>query len=423
MTAGLQYPAGRPLVMAAAVLLLLTAGRQAAADQEKGQTLTGTIQKVGEGTLTVRMKGPEEKTEEIRVEQNAKVTLNGEEVELGDLTRGDQVKIKTSEGDRSLAADVHASRRERKAREETGEEEHKKPRQGGAVEEHAAEDRGAEEREEPSAVLGLIIAKPRGEERVVVVRVAPQSPAAQAGIQDGDEIVSVDGKEIASPDQLGEFIREKKPGAEVKIVYQREGEEKTATARLISREEMEKQMARGRESRKAGEGEEAGRRDQRRRGESEERAWLGVLLDEADEEGARVVHVVPGGPAEKAGIQPGDVIQRIDGREIDSPQLAGEMMQDKKPGDEVEIVVSREDEVKTLKARLAVREQRGERFRMGRPPFFDEEEMEDFPPRLDPRRSMEQQRRIEQTLRELREDLRRLQEEVAELKKDRSAKP
>ena len=429
MTTKLLHPAGRPrILIGVAVVLLLSVGQQVAGGQEKGQTFTGTIEKVGEGALTVRTAGPEGKTDRIRIEEDTRITLNGEEIDLEDLDRGDQVKITTREGDRSLAADIRVSRGPRRAEEQAGERGHRRQR-GDTAEQRSAEGETAEERGEAPAVLGLVIATPPGEQGVVAVRVVPRSPAAQAGLQEGDEIVSVDGEEVASPAQLGEFIREKEPGAKVKIAYRRDGEEKTATAQLISREAMEKRMARGREPQRPAEearrrpGEEPERQAGPRRDEAEQPAWLGVLLDEADEQGARIVHVAPGGPAEQAGLQRGDVIRRIDGRQIDSPQRAGEMMEDKKPGDEIKIVVLRDDEEKTLTARLAAREEGRQRFRMGRPWPWEEGEMEDFPPRFDPRRQIEQQRRIEQTLRELREDLRRLQKEVADLKKERSAKP
>jgi predicted metalloprotease with PDZ domain len=45
-----------------------------------------------------------------------------------------------------------------------------------------------------------------------------------------------------------------------------------------------------------------------------ERPWLGVEL-EMDSTGARqVIRVVPGSPAQKAGMRPGDVLRSLDGR-------------------------------------------------------------------------------------------------------------
>jgi predicted metalloprotease with PDZ domain len=50
-------------------------------------------------------------------------------------------------------------------------------------------------------------------------------------------------------------------------------------------------------------------------GEMRNRPWLGIEID-VDSTGARkIVGVIPGGPAERAGIKPGDVLRRIDGVE------------------------------------------------------------------------------------------------------------
>jgi S1-C subfamily serine protease len=58
---------------------------------------------------------------------------------------------------------------------------------------------------------------------VGVVDVVPGGPAAAAGIQPGDLIVSVDGKKTPSPEALGAVLAELKPGQTVTVTVQRGG--------------------------------------------------------------------------------------------------------------------------------------------------------------------------------------------------------
>jgi hypothetical protein len=80
-------------------------------------------------------------------------------------------------------------------------------------------------------------------------------------------------------------------------------------------------------------------------------AMLGVALD-AD---GTVIRVLPETPAEEAGIQGGDVIQRIDGREIDKAMDIVRIIAKKKPGQAVTIELLRGEEKTQVKAVLARR--------------------------------------------------------------------
>jgi S1-C subfamily serine protease len=54
--------------------------------------------------------------------------------------------------------------------------------------------------------------------------------------------------------------------------------------------------------------------------------------------GALVLEVVPGGPSDRAGIVPGDVITAIAGQEIGSPEDISEVLADLEPGQVIEVV-------------------------------------------------------------------------------------
>ncbi len=57
--------------------------------------------------------------------------------------------------------------------------------------------------------------------------------------------------------------------------------------------------------------------------------------------GVIVTQVVPGGPAARAGVRPGDVIQKVDGIDLNNGQTLGGVLQLREPGDSITITVVR----------------------------------------------------------------------------------
>lgn len=68
--------------------------------------------------------------------------------------------------------------------------------------------------------------------------------------------------------------------------------------------------------------------------------------------GVLVVSVVPGGPAEQAGLMPGDIIVRFDGQEIARVSDLDQALRRHQPGDRVEIVINREGTERSLTVTL-----------------------------------------------------------------------
>jgi S1-C subfamily serine protease len=78
-------------------------------------------------------------------------------------------------------------------------------------------------------------------------------------------------------------------------------------------------------------------------------------LGVAQNEGVVVLSVVDGGPADKAGLRPGDVLVRLDDETLRSPEdLLGALRQ-RDPGDEVTIEFLRGNESQSTEATLADR--------------------------------------------------------------------
>ncbi len=70
---------------------------------------------------------------------------------------------------------------------------------------------------------------------LLIAEVAPSSPAAAAGLQQGDIIVKVNGEEIADSAGLAALIRDMRPGDKVELVVDRNGAEQTVTVTLAER--------------------------------------------------------------------------------------------------------------------------------------------------------------------------------------------
>ncbi len=68
-----------------------------------------------------------------------------------------------------------------------------------------------------------------------VATVEPGSPAAEAGLQEGDLIVGIDGEQVPSALALVGQIRERGTGAEAELELIRDGEPQTATVTLVTR--------------------------------------------------------------------------------------------------------------------------------------------------------------------------------------------
>jgi putative serine protease PepD len=84
--------------------------------------------------------------------------------------------------------------------------------------------------------LGVSMGDATGNQSGAVVQeVTPDSPAARAGLQAGDVVVSIDGKAVQDRSELVAAIRGHKPGDKVTLVVVRGGNETTITATLTQR--------------------------------------------------------------------------------------------------------------------------------------------------------------------------------------------
>jgi C-terminal processing protease CtpA/Prc len=156
---------------------------------------------------------------------------------------------------------------------------------------------------------------------VVVADVLPGTPAEAAGLARGDVVTAVNGAPVVTGTELRDRVHEVADGEEIALRVNRGGAVRDVTARL--------------DPAPADDGAEDGR----------ER--MGVTV----QPGVIVAEVLPGTPAEAAGLTPGDVIAEVNGM----PVLTGEQLREvlsRASGREITLRVRRGGEAREVAARL-----------------------------------------------------------------------
>jgi len=168
------------------------------------------------------------------------------------------------------------------------------------------------------------LAKPEG---ALVSAVEDKGPAARAGLEPGDVILSVDGKPVPHSSELPPLIADVKPGSSAKLEIWRKGEKKSVTVTTDALK-TEQTAARGESN------EPQGRLGLALRpltpGERRESGiGSGLLVERA------------GGPAARAGIQEGDVVLAVNRTAVKDVAQMRELVA--KSGKQVALLVQRGD--------------------------------------------------------------------------------
>jgi len=141
----------------------------------------------------------------------------------------------------------------------------------------------------------------------LVDKVMPGTPAAEAGLKNGDVITKLDGKAVATASDLTIQVGELKPGAKIELTYVRDGAEKTAQATLANQK-----------SDKTAANETSGTDDHAA-------PRLGIQLAPAKEvagagdKGVAIAGVDPNGAAAEQGLAAGQVILDVGGKPVSTP--------------------------------------------------------------------------------------------------------
>lgn len=171
---------------------------------------------------------------------------------------------------------------------------------------------------------------------LLVNEVFDDSPAEEAGLEEGDVILEYDGKKVSRSKSFARMVRNTRPGTKVKLKIWRDEKER----------EIEVEIGRRRIPgmlRVFPEG-----------GASVftvfMRPQLGVQIHELDgdlaeyfevDAGLLVLEVNKDSPAEEAGMKPGDVIVKIEGEAIEEVGDIHDILEDYEEGDEVKVEIVR----------------------------------------------------------------------------------
>jgi predicted metalloprotease with PDZ domain len=212
----------------------------------------------------------------------------------------------------------------------------------------------------PSMARALGLDEERG---VLIDDVVDGSPAAQAGLEPGDVILSVAGEEVADSKDLVRAIQRFDPGDEIDVDVLRGGQRESVTVTLGERES--KRSTVWRFGGKEGEVREFAPQVDAERlkdimadvfGSRRDRGYLGIVPggdDEDGETGVVVASLTEDGPAARAGLEVGDRIIALDGEPIDDRTALREFLEEADPGQDVTVTVMRDGDRREIDVELA----------------------------------------------------------------------
>jgi serine protease Do len=146
----------------------------------------------------------------------------------------------------------------------------------------------------------------KGENGILITEVLEESPAAKAGLKQGDIIIKLNDKEVTSNEAFRNTVSLMAPGAKINLVVFRDGKEEKFTVEIGSLSE----------SKFATKTSEIGKQ-----------LGLAIVAIDSDvarqsgvkgEQGVVVAEVTPDSPADYAGIKPGMVILSVNRVEVNS---------------------------------------------------------------------------------------------------------
>jgi M6 family metalloprotease-like protein len=151
------------------------------------------------------------------------------------------------------------------------------------------------------AYLGLLLDALPGK-GLIVAEVAPDSPAAKAGVRPGDVLRKLGGREVEDDERMVEILKARSPGEPIDLVLHRD--DKPVDARVILAPWSRALTAPGRG-----------------------RPGLGVQVVAGKDEGVTIEQVVAGSPADRAKLKVGEVLLKIDDIALTGPDQLNDLVE------------------------------------------------------------------------------------------------
>lgn len=166
---------------------------------------------------------------------------------------------------------------------------------------------------------------------VRITDVTEGSPAAAAGLENGDILTSFGGEPVATPEVLTEVVRMHRPGDRVPMETLRSGERRSLEATLSERAET------------GGRG---------RMGGGFLGTWFGAFLRDRDGGGATVARLSENGAAERAGLEEDDAILACDGAAVEDAESFTETVGRRREGATIRLSVERAGQTLEVSVKL-----------------------------------------------------------------------
>lgn len=293
----------------------------------------------------------------------------------------------------------------------------------------------------------------QGKKGLRVESVSPNSPAAQAGLKTDDHVISADGRAFHKARHLEAYLSAQ-VGRPVPLVIDRNGQQ--STIEIVARPTqgdhgwlgvlLEEVPPAGSNAANGANPNNKQPTQNGQQGQSQPNA-NGANQNTANAQnqepgkGAEVADVAPNGPAARAGLQPGDIITHVNGKEIDDAAELVADIHEMKPQAKAEFSILRNNQPQKVSVTLGNRAeemagqmgpgqygqgQYGQPGQFGPPNQFAGQ----YPPQQFPgpngqfaggqfgngpqmhQQLMEQNQRIEQELTQLRDEVRQLREQL-----------
>lgn len=165
-----------------------------------------------------------------------------------------------------------------------------------------------------------------------VTTVTPDSPAAKGGLKVGDIVTAMNEQPVPDWTSLVAMIRGRKPDETITLTVKRGEESLSLQVTLVPRAQAMGQAA---PSKGTGKPE------------------LGIFACRPKDKGVEVGGVKPGSPAELAGITSGELLLKVDGKDIRQQRDVDEAVKARKIGDTIVVVLQRDGKEVNVDIQLA----------------------------------------------------------------------